>query len=481
MSAEADVDRLVAEELARATELGTAQQAPSDPAVEKLVEDTVRLVSKGATSSSAQSNLELPAAAMSDHSTFFAPDNNSAPLTPRDSQRSSFCFWGMTGLGMLALVGVAATYPTGGPSTTAGLAMSTGSFGITIPTRPLTGGGTIPMLMMGGDDFLHWFRAAGRGAGIQTFYSYGNGEHIAEQLAKVGRENVFVSAGIPCGCCKYDAPKVKVMNKTMAMWYIDEELAQLGTSTVDLLLFHHRCKTDAETASVWEAFEEAKQQGKARHIGVSNFNKHDLATLLPSTKLPIEVLEAHFGVGVMDFETLAFARQHSIHPVAFSSLSELSTDHPTLRGVVDGVAAAHGISTTQAMMAYVHNHNLTVLSSCFHAEAPEKCVAYYEKDFAIFDVRLTPTEMAKLDAATLGKRTCTDCFTDECQACAAALDVSGCPLGMSFPIWGRSNRNGTLCQECAARPENTARIQAACGSTARGESLETMVPKACGI
>ena len=41
---------------------------------------------------------------------------------------------------------------------------------------------------------------------------------------------------------------------------------------------------------------------KARHIGVSNFNAHDLMTLSAVATEPIEVLEAHFGVGLMDFE-----------------------------------------------------------------------------------------------------------------------------------------------------------------------------------
>ena len=42
--------------------------------------------------------------------------------------------------------------------------------------------------------------------------------------------------------------------------------------------------------------------GKARHLGVSNFNTHDLAMLLTTAEEPIDVLEAHFGVGLMDFE-----------------------------------------------------------------------------------------------------------------------------------------------------------------------------------
>ncbi len=211
--------------------------------------------------------------------------------------------------------------------------------------------------------------------------------------------------------------------------------------------------------------------------GVSNFNVFDLTHLVAVAKEPVEVLEAHFGVGVMDFEVLSFAKAHNIHPVSFSSLSELGTDLSTLAPAVNRVAAAHGVSTAQVMYAYVHQHDLTVLST-YDPAHPE----YVEQDLAIFNgLTLSDAEMAALDAVTAGKRTCPDCFTDECQACAAVLQQLGCPLGMDLPVWGRSNKNGTECLSCAAMPEHQAAVQSACGETGRGETLETLLPKACGI
>jgi len=281
------------------------------------------------------------------------------------------------------------------------------------------------------------------------------------------------------------------------MEYIDGELAQLNATHVDLLLFHHRCRTPAETVSVWRAFEIAKRLGKAKHLGVSNFNRHDLATLLASgLEEPIEVLEAHFGVGLMDFEVLEFANAHRIHPVAFASLSQRGTDLTGLHAAVGAVAAAHAISEVQAMYAYVLAYNVTVISSCFHPENPSRCAAYYVQDLATFDVVLSADEIASLDRLTPGKRTCTDCYTDECQACVAALHAVGCPLGVNgwghtwwhvgdnlteHPAWGRSNRNGTHCLACAALPQNEHVVLQACGRVDGGESRETMVPKACGI
>lgn len=56
----------------------------------------------------------------------------------------------------------------------------------------------MPMMAMGGNDFAGWFKAAGTGAAIQTFHSYGNGVHIAPQLQSAGRENGLLSLKHRC-------------------------------------------------------------------------------------------------------------------------------------------------------------------------------------------------------------------------------------------------------------------------------------------
>ena len=143
------------------------------------------------------------------------------------------------------------------------------------------------------------------------------------------------------------------------------------------------------------------------------------------------------------------------------------------------VATSHNITASQAMYAYVLAHNITVLSS-YDPNHPE----WLAQDLAIFDVTLSPTEVQTLDKVTPGKRTCPDCYTFECQACAQALIKLGCPVGELHGgfVWGRSNPRGEECLACASRATNKARVEAACGdSVSHGETIETLVPKACGI
>ena len=48
---------------------------------------------------------------------------------------------------------------------------------------------------------------------------------------------------------------------------------------------------------------------------------------------------------------------------------------------------------------------------------------------------------------------------------------------VDFSLTRRSNPRGTECVACAGQPDHAAAVQAACGRTDGGESLETMVPK----
>ena len=61
----------------------------------------------------------------------------------------------------------------------------------------------------------------------------------------------------------------------------DTTLAELGTDYVDLFLIHWPLPTlyDGDFVSTWKTLEEFKADGRARSIGVSNFQIHHLQEL----------------------------------------------------------------------------------------------------------------------------------------------------------------------------------------------------------
>jgi len=309
---------------------------------------------------------------------------------------------------------------------------------------------------MGFGNFTAWVELAGKGAGVKTAWGYHNQQSVAAQIAGFAREDIFLESMIPCGVVDHPSP----MNASSAAAYIQQNLQQLNTTYIDLLLIHHRCSTPQETAAVWGALEAALKRGDAKAIGVSNFDSSDLKELLKVAKVPIAVNEAHFAVGAMDFETIAFAKANNIQLISFSSLSAAV---PMGNPVVAAVASRHNVSAAAVMLKYVSAHGIAVLSSFSKPE-------YAVEDIRIFDFELSDQDMQQLDALQTGKRTCPDCYTDDCQKCAQALVDQKCAVG-PMPAAGRGNVQSAQCLSCAAKANTT--VIGTC-------KAQYMIEKACG-
>lgn len=131
------------------------------------------------------------------------------------------------------------------------------------------------------------------------------------------------------------------MNASMAEYYISTDLSQLNTGYIDLMLLHHICASPAETAEVWKALESMKRKGLARAIGVSNFEVPDLMALAEVAAEPIAANQCHFGVGEMDYATLAYCNKHGIALESYGTLhGGVSMDDPR----VAVVAKRHNVS-----------------------------------------------------------------------------------------------------------------------------------------
>ena len=67
------------------------------------------------------------------------------------------------------------------------------------------------------------------------------------------------------------------------MGYVTKDLQQLNVTTIDLMLFHHPCSSNASNVAVWGFLQSAVKQKMVRSIGISNFNAGQMAALLEMT------------------------------------------------------------------------------------------------------------------------------------------------------------------------------------------------------
>ena len=183
---------------------------------------------------------------------------------------------------------------------------------------------------------------------IDTAQMYKNHRDIARAIvrSRVPREQLWVTS------------KVKTVQgglgfaQTAAQ--VDLILEELGLKYVDLLLLHHaKGSHPTERVEQWRALIAAKRAGKARHIGVSNYNREQLVALRATTDVLPEVnqLEFHPWAEPSTFELVRWCQAAGIAVTAYGSLGSSRNAGGAGSGVAD-VAARHGVSAASVLLQW---------------------------------------------------------------------------------------------------------------------------------
>jgi 2,5-diketo-D-gluconate reductase A len=141
---------------------------------------------------------------------------------------------------------------------------------------------------------------------IDTAQMYGNEQGVGQGIRESGvdRAEVYITSKLNNGSHRPDD----------ARRAFDETLAELGTDHVDLFLIHWPLPTryDGDFVSTWQTLEEFKAEGRARSIGVSNFQIHHLQELARETGTTpaVNQIEVHPYFG--NDEVRAYGVEHDI-------------------------------------------------------------------------------------------------------------------------------------------------------------------------
>ncbi|MDB5217023.1 MAG: oxidoreductase of aldo/keto reductase family, subgroup 1 [Myxococcaceae bacterium] len=264
---------------------------------------------------------------------------------------------------------------------------------VTTAALPLRSGGSIPQVGLGvwqsprGDVTRDAVLAALRSGyrHVDTARIYGNEADVGAAVRDSGlpRGDVFVTTKLWNDDQGFDK----------ALRAFDTSLSKLGLDYVDLYLIHW--PVAGKRLDSWRALERIKTDGRARHIGVSNYLVPHLEELLASaTESPaVDQIEIH--PFLQQRETRAFCKKNDIVVEAYSPLtSGQRLDHP----VVVAVAKRIQRSPAQVLLRWAIQHELVVLPKSTH----EKRIAENAK---LFDFTLDAAAMKELDALEEGLAT----------------------------------------------------------------------------
>ena len=220
----------------------------------------------------------------------------------------------------------------------------------TVPTIELNDGNTIPQLGFGvfqipPDDTADAVKTA-LDIGyrhIDTAEMYQNEKGVGDGIrhAGVDRSEVFVTSKLNNGFHKPDD----------ARRAFDHTLSALGFDYVDLFLIHWPLPTlyGGDYVSTWKTLEEFKKDGRARSIGVSNFQVEHLTRLAQETETVPAVNQIEVHPYFVNNEVRVYGQQHGIETEAWSPIAQGKVlDDP----VITRIAEATGKSPAQVVLRW---------------------------------------------------------------------------------------------------------------------------------
>jgi len=224
------------------------------------------------------------------------------------------------------------------------------------PTVKIAEGVLMPIVNLGGaggrpGNYTKFLEIGGRG--LDTALMYGDPTQrrvgVAVRQAKASRQDIFVTTKIPC-CPSYQGWMCgkKARNSTADL---ERDMDLLGLDYVDLMLMHSPCKTAEQTMNVYRTMEKFLADGKARAIGVSNFQASHLKDLLPVAKVPPAVNQCSMSIGNHDDITIQFCKKMNITYQAYSPFhSPVDIFHDP---DIVSIAAKYKVSAAQIVLRWI--------------------------------------------------------------------------------------------------------------------------------
>jgi len=222
---------------------------------------------------------------------------------------------------------------------------------------------------------------------IDTAEMYQNERGVGQGIRAAGldRSAVYITSKLNNGFHRPDD----------ARRAFDDTLTALDTDYVDLFLIHWPLPTlyDGDYVSTWQTLEQFKNEGRARSIGVSNFQVPHLQRLAQQTETTPAVNQIEVHPYFTNDTVRAYGAEHSIATEAWSPIAQ-----GNMLGdpVVQRIAKAAGKTPAQVVLRWHIQRGDTVFPK---SVTPQRV----RENFALFDFELTDTDIDALTALDKGE------------------------------------------------------------------------------
>ena len=186
---------------------------------------------------------------------------------------------------------------------------------------------------------------------IDTAQAYANERGVGEGMRTCGvpREELFVTTKVAAEHKDYES----------AMASIEESLAALGLDYIDMMIIHSPQPWNEVNQSddrhfegnleAWRALTDAYEAGKIRAIGVSNFLKVDIDSLLENAEVRPMVNQVLCHISNTPIELIEYCQEQGIVMEAYSPVAH---GEALKNPVIAQIAHKYGVSVPQLCIRY---------------------------------------------------------------------------------------------------------------------------------
>lgn len=221
---------------------------------------------------------------------------------------------------------------------------------------------------------------------IDTARVYDNEESVGRAVRDSGiaRTEIFVATKLPA--------EIKDHDEALASF--ETSMEAIGLDYVDLYMIHapwpwHAIGQDcaAGNKAVWKAMETIHRSGRAKAIGVSNFNVTDLGVILDGCATRPMVNQIRFFIGHTQPDVVEFCQREGIQLTGYSPLA---TGKLLTNPKIGAIAERYGKSIAQIGIRFVLQKGIAPL--------PKSTNADRIRQNADVDFEISNEDMAQLDA-----------------------------------------------------------------------------------
>ncbi len=265
-----------------------------------------------------------------------------------------------------------------------------------VPDVPLNNGRTIPQFGFGVFQIKPDATAKAVSEALEAGYRhidtaemYGNEAEVGAAIAKSGvdRADLFVTSKLNNGFHRPDDARRAFAGT----------LDALGFDYIDLFLIHWPLPTryGGDYVSTWQTLEEFYRDGRARSIGVSNFQPHHLRRLHTESEITPAVNQIECHPYLTQDDVRAFCAEYQIAIEAWSPLAQgLVLDDPT----IVSIAKAAGKTPAQVVLRWhIERGDIVFPKSVTPARIKE--------NIDIFDFELSGEDVEAITALNKNQRT----------------------------------------------------------------------------